>query len=241
MLKSIALATTLVSAALSSSPDIKSPTQNLDTFEKLFGVSKGKRRNHTKGFCIVGEFTPLNSSIKELSNSPIFTGISKVDGRVSHKGGKLNTPDNNPGHYGLAFRLTAPNGSIHMMSLNTEHFFPTSTVESFMDFLEAQADGPEAAKDYVKRNPEIQEYKRYHSALQKQLTPYEGASYNSINTFYLVNNKGKKTPVRWSFIPSAQHSIVTSPSPNFLLDNMKANISSGGVSWDMVESLGIWW
>ncbi|TWD40946.1 catalase [Vibrio crassostreae] len=214
-----------------------SPIQNLDTFEKLFGVTEGKRRNHTKGFCFEGEFSPLHSSVKELSNSPIFTDTSKVYGRVSHKGGKANPADNVPGHYGLAFNITASNNSIHMMSMNTEHFFPTSTVEDFMAFLEAQANGPEATKAFVKSHSEIQEYKNYHSAMGNKLRPYEGASYNSINTFYLVNTQGKRTPVRWSFIPSGEHGIVKTPQRDFFLDNMQTNIKNGGVSWDMVLTI----
>ncbi|GLT16378.1 catalase-related peroxidase [Vibrio zhanjiangensis] len=238
MLKKIALATSLAFVANSNAAqEQRSPAQHLDTFEKLFGVTEGKRRNHTKGFCFEGEFMPLDTSVRELSNSPIFSGTSKVYGRVSHKGGKANPPDNTPGHYGLAFQITTSDNSLHMMSMNTEHFFPTSTVADFMAFLEAQANGPEATKAFVKDHPEIQEYKQYHAALSNQLHPYEGATYNSINTFYLVNEQGKKTPVRWSFVPSGEHDIVKTPQADFFLDNMQANIKNGGVSWDMVLTL----
>lgn len=224
-------------ATLNEAQAQKKPAQNLDTFEALFGVTEGKRRNHTKGFCFEGDLKPLNSSIKDLSNSSIFINTSKVYGRVSHKGGKANPADNIPGHYGLAFNITTSNSNIHMMSMNTEHFFPTSTVEDFIAFLEAKANGPKATKDFVKSHPEIQEYKKYHSALDDKLRPYEGATYNSINTFYLVNNQGEKTPVRWSFIPSGEHGLVKAPEENFFLDNMKANIKNGGVSWDMVLTI----
>lgn len=238
MLNKVALATSL---ALVATPNLaqeqRSPAQHLNTFEKLFGVTEGKRRNHTKGFCFEGEFTPVDSSVRELSNSPIFTETSKVYGRVSHKGGKANPADNKPGHYGLAFKITTADNSIHMMSMNTEHFFPTSTVADFMAFLEAQANGPEATKAFVTSHPEIQEYKKYHAALSDQLHPYEGATYNSINTFYLVNNQGKKTPVRWSFVPSGEHGIVKTPQADFFLENMQANLKKAGVSWDMVLTL----
>ncbi|WP_341662400.1 catalase [Vibrio sp.] len=238
MLNKVALATSL---AILSTPNLaqeqRSPAQNLDTFEKLFGVTEGKRRNHTKGFCFEGEFMPTDSAVSQLSNSPIFSGTSKVYGRVSHKGGKANPADNQPGHYGLAFQITTADNQIHMMSMNTEHFFPTSTVADFMAFLAAQSEGPEATKAFVQSHPEIQEYKKYHSALSSELHPYEGATYNSINTFYLVNEQGKKTPVRWSFVPSGEHGIVKTPQTDFFLENMQANIKNGGVSWDMVLTL----
>ena len=39
---------------------------------------------------------PTDSAVSQLSNSPIFSGTSKVYGRVSHKGGKANPADNQP-------------------------------------------------------------------------------------------------------------------------------------------------
>jgi len=59
-------------------------------FEELFGVTEGKRRNHTKGFCIEGELEPMDSAVKMYSSSSLFTGNSSVIARVSHKGGKAN-------------------------------------------------------------------------------------------------------------------------------------------------------
>jgi len=66
----------------------------MQAFEGVFGVTDGKRRNHTKGYCITGDFFRVDDAILDYSNSPIFTEVSKVVGRVSHKGGKNTAPDN---------------------------------------------------------------------------------------------------------------------------------------------------
>ncbi|MEM7290752.1 MAG: catalase [Pseudomonadota bacterium] len=214
-----------------------STEENMAAFERLFGVTKGKRRNHTKGFCIVGEFLPKDPAIRKYSKSPIFAGKSAVNGRVSHKGGKANPPDNKPANYGLAFEITTPENDSHIINMNTEHFFPVSTTEKFIELLRAKAKGKEATKAFAKSSPELKAYKAYHSALDKSLRPYEGATYNSINTFYLVDDAGKKTAVRWSFIPTGQHELVLPPSESFFLENMQANLKKGAVTWDMVVSI----
>ncbi len=211
--------------------------RNMSAFENLFGVTKGKRRNHTKGFCIVGEFVPEDPAILSYTNSPIFRDKSKINGRVSHKGGENNPPDNKPADYGLAFEITTSGGDNHIISMNTEHFFPVSTTEAFIKLLEAKAKGKEATTAFAKNSTELQAYKAYHSALDKSLRPYEGATYNSINTFYLVNDTGKRTAVRWSFVPAGEHGIVLDPADSFFFENMQANLAKGTVAWDMVVSL----
>jgi len=89
----------------------------------------------------------------------------------------------------------------------------------------------------VAENPELKVYSEYHAALDKTLRPHEGARYNSINSFYLVDASGQKTAMRFSFHPSGEDSIVVDTHPNFFLENMQTNIANGGVSWDMVVTL----
>lgn len=238
MLRPTAFAICLSLAAPSAFADSHSSAEgNMAAFEALFGVTKGKRRNHTKGFCIAGEFLPKDPAIRKLSKSPIFADKSKVIGRVSHKGGKANPPDNKPGNYGLAFEITTPGDDSHIINMNTEHFFPVSTTEKFIELLRAKAKGKDATKAFAKSSPELKAYKAYHSALDKSLRPYEGATYNSINSFYLVDEAGKKTAVRWSFVPTGQHEIVLPATESFFLENMQANMKIGPVTWDMVITL----
>lgn len=206
-------------------------------FEKLFGVTEGKRRNHTKGFCVEGVFSPVDAAIKDYSNSPLFTGQSTVIGRVSHKGGKPNPADDKFGALGLAMEITTTDDDLHVIALNTEHFFPVATSEEFIELLRANASGKDAVKAFAASNPALKVYKEYHGLLDKTLKPYEGTAFNSVNAFYLLDAEGKKTAMRFSFRPSGSEGIVVETDPNFFLENMQANIAKSGVAWDMVVTL----
>ncbi|UWR44148.1 catalase [Phaeobacter inhibens] len=206
-------------------------------FEQLFGVTEGKRRNHTKGFCIEGELVPVDSAIKAYSNSSLFTGTSFVIARVSHKGGKPNPADDKYGLLGMAMEITTADDDLHVIAMNTEHFFPVATSEAFIELLRAKAAGPEATKAFAADRPALKAYKAYHGALDKTLRPYEGTTFNSVNSFYLVDAAGAQTGIRFSFRPSGEEGIVTDTHPDFFLENMQSNIANGGVSWEMVVTL----
>jgi catalase len=206
-------------------------------FQDVFGVTKGKRRNHTKGFCIEGAFKPVDPAVRDLSTSPLFTGPSTVIARVSHKGGNNEAPNDKFGHYGLAMEITTADGDPHIINMNTEHFFPVSTPEAFTELMRAKADGKEATAKFAANSPELQAHKAYHAALDKTLRPYEGATYNSINSFHLVDETGKKTAIRFSFVPAGEQRIVLEPRQDFFLENMQANLKAGEVAWDMVITI----
>ncbi len=206
-------------------------------FQDVFGVTKGKRRNHTKGYCIEGEFQPLDAAIRDFSVSPLFTGTSTVIGRVSHKGGNNEASDDKFGHYGLAMEITTPDDDVHIINMNTEHFFPVATPEDFTDLMRAKATGKEAVARFSAKSPELRAHKSYHAALDKSLRPYEGATYNSINSFYLVDQTGKKTAIRFSFMPVGEHEIALDPTKDFFLQNMLANLQAGEVAWNMVITI----
>jgi len=238
MLRTTFIASWLAIASLPAAADGGFDTEGgFAAFEKLFGVTEGKRRNHTKGFCVEGVLSPIDAAIKDYSNSPLFTGQSAVIGRVSHKGGKPNPADDKFGALGLAMEITTTDDDLHVIALNTEHFFPVATSEEFIGLLRAKAAGAEATKAFAAKHPALKAYKKYHGALDKTLKPYEGTTFNSVNAFYLVDAKGKKTAMRFSFRPSGEDGIVVDTNPDFFLENMQMNIAKGGVSWDMVVML----
>lgn len=233
-----ALATCLSLAALPVAAEGDFDTEGgFAAFEELFGVTEGKRRNHTKGFCVEGELTPVGDAIHAYSNSPLFNGTSSVIARVSHKGGKPNPADDKYGLLGMAMEITTADDDLHVIAMNTEHFFPVATSEAFIELLRAKAAGGDATKAFAAKYPALKTYKAYHGALDKTLRPYEGTTYNSVNSFYLVDEAGKQTAMRFSFRPSGEEGIVTETHPDFFLENMQKNIANGGVSWDMVVTL----
>lgn len=236
----LAISTALIGVLpfMAMAQDAQTNAVNVITaFEDVFGFTEGKRRNHTKGFCIVGTLTPQDAEVQTLSRSPLFTDQSTVLGRVSHKGGHANPSDAKFGHYGLALEISTDDGDFHQMSMNTEHFFPVSTPEDFTALMQAKAKGAEAVKAFAANSPELRAHKAYHSEIDKSLRPYEGATYNSINSFYLVDADDNRTPVRWSFVPAGEQEIVLDPSEDFFFENMQTNLSKGSVSWDMIVTV----
>ncbi len=134
----ITLCIGLAPMAAAAEDAFENAEQVFQAFEDKFGVTQGKRRNHTKGFCFEGEFSPAESSILGYTNSPIFTSTSSVIGRVSHKGGNNLAADDKHAAYGLAIEITTPEDDVHIMTMNTEDFFPVSTSEAFTELMQAK-------------------------------------------------------------------------------------------------------
>jgi catalase len=216
---------------------VDNASSDIDTFEKLFGITEGKRRNHTKGFCFEATLTPKNKDIQQYSTSKLFSQSSKVIGRFSHKGGKNLAADNKPGEYGMGLSIKTADNETHLMSMNTLDFFPVSTPEAFAELMQAKVSGSKAVKEFKKNNTDLQRFKAHNAKKTKILIPYEGQTYNSINSFYLVNDKALKTAVRWSFVPQDNEKIVVTPSQDFFFDNLNKKLTNKVVSWDMVITL----
>lgn len=213
------------------------PANTVNSFEKLFGITEGKRRNHTKGFCFEGTLTPNDKLIQTYSSSALFTGESKVIGRLSHKGGNSSAADNKPAEYGIGLSLSTASGETHLMSMNTLDFFPVATPEAFAELMRAKVQGGDAIKAFKQKNTDLQRFKAHESKKTKTLTPYEGSTFNSINSFYLVNNNGNKTAIRWSFVPTRTQAIVLAPKQDFFFANMQQNLKNHGITWDMVVTI----
>ena len=209
----------------------------VNSFEKLFGVTQGKRRNHTKGFCFEATLIPEPGQINTLSNSSIFSGESNVTGRLSHKGGNNLAADHKHADYGMGLAITSPTGDIHLMSLNTLDFFPVATPQAFAQLTAAQVEGKDAVKKFKENSPDLQRFKAHVANKDKSLIPYEGNTYNSVNSFYLVNNEDKKTPVRFSFVPDQPQAVAIEPKQDFFLENMQHNLDQADIVWNMVITI----
>lgn len=234
MLYSCAVAILLPQVALADGTRPVATANVIDSFEKVFGVTEGKRRNHTKGFCFSAELVPQDESIQAYSHSELFTQPAKVIGRLSHKGGNNHAADSKPGEYGMGLSITLASGEQQRMSMNTLDFFPVATPEAFAELMQAKAQGKGAVKEFKSKNADLQRFKKHMSKKKKrELTPYEGTRYNSVNSFYLVNQAGNKTAVRWSFIPEQKQNIVLAPTADFFFDNMQKNLTDHALSWNM--------
>ncbi len=235
--KAIFISTVLLSSVLAPASAQDLATDTIKSFEQLFGVTKGKRRNHTKGFCFIGNLSPKDNAIENYSTSSLFKGTSQVIGRLSHKGGNANAVDDKHADYGMGLSITTASNEKHLMSMNTLDFFPVQTPEAFAELMHAKASGAEAVAAFKKKNADLRRYGAHHSKKPKTLTPYEGTTFNSINSFYLVDENNHKTAVRWSFVPQQTQSLVVPQQHNFFYENMQANLKDHPIVWDMVVTI----
>ncbi len=228
------LALLLTTAPVVFAENIEVAKNGINSFEQLFGITEGKRRNHTKGFCFSATLTPKGDEIQKYSSSNLFTNSAKVIGRLSHKGGNHQAADSKPGEYGMGLAITTSNNENHLMSMNTLDFFPVATPEAFAELMRAKVAGSAAVKAFKSKNTDLQRFKAHQASKVNNLKPYEANTFNSVNSFYLVSSKGKKTAVRWSFVPQRQQAIVVTPSQNFFFQNLQQNLTNNTVSWNMV-------
>ncbi len=211
-----------------------------DVFEKKFGVHEGKRRNHITGFCFDGHITINDPAIQNYSKSELFNKEPlKVVGRFSHKGG-VKKDESKAGEYGMAFEVALPNGTIQNFSMNTLDFFPVSTPEGFLKLMQAKVSGKVEDFDKLKQeHPEFKNYKsHYKNKAKEELKNYANHQFNSINTFLLEDKNGKRTAVRWSFIPKNEIiAIDTSKKVDFYEDMSSLLKKQPTLRWDMVITI----
>ncbi len=177
--------------------------QTIDVFEEKFGKHPGKRRNHIDGICFTATFQVNDSSIREWTNSKIFSDIPlPAVGRFSHKGG-IKKNENIPGEYGMAFQIQLPDESFQNFSMNTLDFFPVNTPEGFLQLMQAKVSGKKEDFEQLKNDhPEFANFKKHYSEKGVQtLKVYPNLRFNSINTFKLESANGEQTAIRWSFEP----------------------------------------
>ena len=113
---SIALCVSLLPLSAHAENVSEAAVSIVDSFENIFGVTKGKRRNHTKGFCFEAEFIPADPAIRDYTVSPIFKQTSPVIGRLSHSGGNNSAADDKPADYGLAIKIVPADDGVHIIS-----------------------------------------------------------------------------------------------------------------------------
>ena len=225
-------------SSLSHAKEITSPAENsIESFEKLFGATKGKRRNHTKGFCFTGTMSPDKKSMKSLSSSSLFHSDSEVIGRFSHKGGNALAADDKPGEFGMALAFKTASNETHIMAMNTLDFFPVSSPEAFAALMAAKVRGPASVKKFKSTSDELKRFSAHHSKKAKEIKPYENMTFNSINSFYLINNQKNKTPIRWAFVPKHPVQLSMKPTSDFLFAHMNQSLLNTEVSWDMIVTL----
>ena len=100
--------------------------QVVNALEGVYGVNRGKRRNHTKGFGALGSFVGAPEAAA-YSRSALFSEHEiEVVARFSVAGGDPEASDSERSARGLGLEFRLPGGGLHHITmLHTPMFFAT--------------------------------------------------------------------------------------------------------------------
>lgn len=216
----------------------------LDGFRSVFGEHPGFRKNHAKGVSVVGHFMS-NGSGAALSRAAVFgPGSTPVAGRFSLAGGNPTVTDTPGAARGLGLAIGFPgSGQWRTAMLNIPVFLDNSP-QGFYDRLLASKPvagtgkpDPKVMADFLSRHPET----ATAMALVKKSPPTPGfadSTFSGLNTFYLVDRGGTRTPVRWSFVPQQTALPAKSDDPNALFDALILQLKKVPLQWNLRLTVG---
>ena len=216
----------------------------LERFRAVFGAHPGFRKNHAKGVVVTGRFDSSGNG-RELSRAAIFgPGHTSVTGRFSLSGGDPFMADTAAAARGLGLAFAFPDGTQWRTAMLNLPVFPDNSPQGFYDRLLASKTAPGTGKPdpalmsaFLAAHPET----AAAMALLKQHPPTRGfadSTFSSLITFYLVNDAGRRTPVRWSFVP-LQEALPARPSgDNALFDALIRQIRSVPLQWRLMLTVG---
>ena len=216
----------------------------MDGFRHVYGLHPGFRRNHAKGVAVTGRFASSGNG-RELSRAAVFgPGHSSVTGRFSLSGGDPFMADMPGAARGLGLAFGFPDGTQWRTAMLNLPVFPDNSAQGFYDRLLASKTVPATGKpDPAAMSAFLAAHPETAAAMGviKQHPPTLGfadSTFSSLITFYLVNDAGTRTPVRWSFVP-VQAALPARPGgDNALFDALIRQIRSIPLQWRLMLTVG---
>ena len=254
VLAGIALIVAALAAALGWvagwwTPDRLTPARFTDSIEAANGQPyPGFRRAHAKGVCVSGWFEPTAQG-RTLSSARVFAQPrTPLLGRMSIGGGTPYGLDPKARVRSMALRLVADNGQEWRMAMNSFPFFGVATVADFHAQTFAGVPDPVTGKPDPARmaafhaaHPAAQRFAAWAGSAPWS-TSFANTSYNSVNTFRLVDDNGQVHNVRWSMQPRTPFEAMTpaqrdAADADFLSEDLATRLAAGPLRWDMVVTL----
>ncbi len=209
------------------------------------GVHVGYRRAHSKGLCLVGDFT-ANGAGTTLSRASIFVkGSYPVMGRFSLAGGNPLAGDGRNVFHSMALILRTPDHQEWRTGMNHTPIFPVADPQSFVELQRASTPDPKtgkpdpaAMKAYLAGHPETKAFQDY---VKQAVLPnsFGNATYYSINAFRFTNAAGETRFVRWQMVPEAavaglDKAKLDSLPRDYLFKEMVARTAKGPSRWHLL-------
>lgn len=210
----------------------------IDLFETTGGKFVGYRRNHAKALAVSGRFES-NGAGAEVSSASVFVkGVHPVVGRFSVGGQNPHQADTGSGQ-ALALEFSLPGGQQWRTAMAAAPVFMAPTPEMFFGLLVARSSGKDATAAFLRDNPPAAAAQKLIEAGPKALS-FEAATYNSLNTFVLVNKDGARRPVRWRVAPDGETDRgALNNGPNWMFRTLASTLRGGELRFNLLLQLGV--
>jgi catalase len=208
--------------------------------------SPAHRALHAKGVVTTGAFT-ASGALAGLTRAPhLVAGTTPAKARFSHPGGDPNVSDAIPSGRGLAVKLRAVAGDHDLVSVSSPAFL-VRDAGAFVELIIARAPDPETGTpDPAAIGAFLEAHPEAVPAITAALTAsvpasYATIAYNSLHTFLLTDDEGRRQPIRYTFRPVAGVHAVDDPAsvtPDHLGTELASRLGQGAVGFDLVMQLG---
>ncbi|MDO7253410.1 catalase [Helicobacter cappadocius] len=214
------------------------PTQTADFFYHKFGDKADPHRkvNHTKGFCVSGEFLP-RKDIREFVKVPLLYTKSEVLARYSIGGGNPKASDKSSAH-GFALKLKNGKQEWDFATLNSV-INSGKTPDVIVKFLEVIGDPTKKKElqELIKKYPSVKRAMDYGDTIGVPVS-LANVQFNTQHVYRVSDSDGKLMNAKIIFVPQAgiielSEKEAKKVGDDFLEKRLEADLKKGSVNYYM--------
>ncbi|HLG28388.1 MAG TPA: catalase family peroxidase [Paenisporosarcina sp.] len=181
--------------------------RTVNRIEEIAGTFPGYRRAHAKGELYEATFTPTGEAALFTTASHLRDAEVQAIVRFSNSSPNPSTADVLAAVKGMSVQFQLNNDVANLVSI-TLPIFVTKSPQTFFDILntvKSFKDGKPHFKDMVKLFASYPESRAAFQMIRKlkNTKSYATGCYYAVHAFYLVNEMGLRTPVKFEWEPEA--------------------------------------
>lgn len=219
----------------------ESPAQAVQALHSAFGQHHA-RAVHAKGIVLEGRFVP-SADGRRLSRAVLFgaEGVPVIV-RFSDFTGLPEIPDTvgDASPRGLAIKFKLADGGETDIVSHSFNGFPVATADEFAQLMRAVGSSGPAAPKPTALDRFLEAHPIAKTFLTTQKAPpvsYATLSYFGVTTFAFVDAAGRRTAVRYRFVPQAGEQVLDAAAlktkgPNYLSEEIARRVAAASVAFD---------
>lgn len=189
-------------------------TRTVNKIEEIAGKHPGYRRAHAKGGLYEATFIPTGEALPYTTAPFLRDTTVQAVVRFSNVSPNPATPDVLSAVKGMAVQFRLPEGNVSNSVGATVPIFVTKSPQTFFDILntvKSFKNGKPHFADMVKLFTSFPESRAAFQIIRKlkHTKSYACGRYYAIHAFYLVNESGNRTPVKFEWEPEAGEHTFT--------------------------------